>query len=166
FGISTNAVMEVGREAARFTKDHLASEFTVITRWQNARGQGNLARYYAVVLVNGKNFAAELVEHGLARIHQPYANWPDGPRSSRFVSELKNLELQARERRVGAWDQRRFSKISELPSARDSHALLDLNAATFEDLRQLPGIGTILAQRIIAHRPYGSVEELKKVRGI
>src|SRR5436305_11501665 len=40
FGISTNAVMEVGRDAARFTKDHLASEFTVITRWQNARGQG------------------------------------------------------------------------------------------------------------------------------
>ena len=49
-------------------------------------------------------------------------------------------------------------------------ALLDLNAATTGDLDALPGIGPVLAQRIVDHRaahgPFTSVDQLDDVSGI
>ena len=48
--------------------------------------------------------------------------------------------------------------------------LLDLNAATAADLDALPGIGPVLAQRIVDHRaehgPFTSVDQLDDVSGI
>nr|WP_249068590.1 ComEA family DNA-binding protein [Modestobacter muralis] len=48
--------------------------------------------------------------------------------------------------------------------------LLDLNTATTADLDALPGIGPVLAQRIVDHRaehgPFTSVEQLDDVSGI
>lgn len=47
---------------------------------------------------------------------------------------------------------------------------LDLNAATLQDLDQLPGVGPVLAQRILdwrqAHGRFSSVDELHEVTGI
>ncbi len=47
---------------------------------------------------------------------------------------------------------------------------LDLNAASAADLELLPGIGPTLAARVVEDRaasgPFGSVEELTRVRGI
>jgi competence protein ComEA len=48
--------------------------------------------------------------------------------------------------------------------------LLDLNRASAEDLESLPGIGAVLAQRVIAYRKsvgrFQAVEELREVKGI
>ena len=43
---------------------------------------------------------------------------------------------------------------------------LDINTAAEKQLRDLPGIGPVLAQRIIAARPFRSADDLKKVNGI
>jgi competence ComEA-like helix-hairpin-helix protein len=171
FGISTNDIPRAGELAARFTRDTLTGkDFTVIHRWQNAMGRSSLARYYAVVLVNGTNLAELLIVNGYARIKGPRANWPDGPQATVFVSKLKNLELTAREKKLGVWNQSAFPLETDAPTTALTNKLVsasvDVNAASFEELQKLPGIGPKLAERIIAHRPYQSVKELDKVPGI
>jgi DNA uptake protein ComE-like DNA-binding protein/endonuclease YncB( thermonuclease family) len=43
---------------------------------------------------------------------------------------------------------------------------IDVNTATEKELRTLPGIGPVMASRIIAARPFRSADDLKKVNGI
>lgn len=43
---------------------------------------------------------------------------------------------------------------------------LDINTSPVEDLARLPGIGRQLARRIVENRPYQSVDELIRVKGI
>jgi len=62
FGISTDAAVEIGREASEFTKQALAKPFTVCTRWRRAVGHSSLWRYYAVVVTSdGKDLNELLV---------------------------------------------------------------------------------------------------------
>jgi competence protein ComEA len=51
------------------------------------------------------------------------------------------------------------------PSAA-TDGLLDLNAASVAELDQLPGVGPVLAGRIVEHRPFRSVDELDEVPGV
>jgi len=44
--------------------------------------------------------------------------------------------------------------------------LIDLNSATGEELMSVDGIGPVLSARIIAGRPYGTIDDLLKVKGI
>ena len=48
--------------------------------------------------------------------------------------------------------------------------LVDLNSATVNELESLPGIGAVLAQRVIAHRTsvgrFQAIEDLREVKGI
>ncbi len=44
--------------------------------------------------------------------------------------------------------------------------LIDINYDTQSQLESLPGIGPALARAIIAARPFSSVDDLKRVRGI
>jgi DNA uptake protein ComE-like DNA-binding protein len=43
---------------------------------------------------------------------------------------------------------------------------IDVNTATEKELRSVPGIGPVMAARIIAARPFRSADDLKKVNGI
>ena len=43
---------------------------------------------------------------------------------------------------------------------------IDVNTATEKELTTVPGIGHVLAARIIAARPFRSADDLKKVSGI
>lgn len=55
-------------------------------------------------------------------------------------------------------------------SAVDAEGRVDLNRATAEDLEQLPGIGPVLARRILTwreeHGPFSTVGQLREVPGI
>jgi len=43
---------------------------------------------------------------------------------------------------------------------------IDINTATEKELRMIPGVGPVMASRIIAARPFRSADDLKKVNGI
>lgn len=178
FDISPNDIPRAAGQASQFTRELLTDkEFTVITRWQNAMGRSRLARFYAVVLVDGRNLAEEIVANGHARIYGLRANWPGGPNSSTFINQLKSLEMKAREQKRGVWDESKFPRQTALgskgltttnlpPASPPTRALININTASYEELQKLPRIGPKLAERIIAHRPYKSVDELDKVPGI
>lgn len=44
--------------------------------------------------------------------------------------------------------------------------LVDINRGSFDDLKALPRIGEVLAERIVAGRPYRSVDDLLDVQGV
>lgn len=48
----------------------------------------------------------------------------------------------------------------------DHHPTVDINRANVEELTSIPGIGPALAERIIAARPFDSIDDLKRVSGI
>ena len=174
FGIFPNDIPRAAKAASKFTREALSgADITVITRWQNALGRSRLARFYAVVLVNGKNLAEELIARGHARIYGLRANWPDGPRSTTFINKLKNLELTAREQKRGVWDATKFPRDTGAApasvvstNAPTVATLLEINSASYEELQTLPGIRAKLAERIMAHRPYQKFDDLDKVPGI
>lgn len=51
-----------------------------------------------------------------------------------------------------------------------SEVIVNINLASFDQLEKIPGIGSVIAQRIIAYRDqfglFKSLEDLKKVKGI
>ncbi len=52
------------------------------------------------------------------------------------------------------------------PDGGPSAGLVDLNGATLVQLDGLPGVGPVLAQRIVDRRPFTSVDELDEVSGV
>jgi len=45
-------------------------------------------------------------------------------------------------------------------------ARVDLNRAPVDELTRLPGVGPVLAGRIVDARPYTSVDDVRRVRGV
>ena len=104
FGISTDAAVEVGREASEFTKETLAKPFTIYTRWRRALGRSALWRYYAIVITaEGKDLNELLVSAGLARIYGTRTPLPDGRDSREYLAHLHELESEAKAAKRGAW---------------------------------------------------------------
>ena len=104
FGISTDAAVEIGREASEFTKQALAKPFTIHTRWRRALGRSTLWRYYAIVITSdGRDLNELLVSAGLARIYETRTPLPDGRDSREYLAHLRELESEAKAAKRGAW---------------------------------------------------------------
>ena len=191
FGMTVPQVIEVGEAAKAFAGKKLAEPFNVITHMANAMGRSNIERFYAFVQTKDGDLGEQLIANGLARIHGTSATPPGASSSAAERQRLEQLQDDAKRRKVGGWGMSgqplNVASAAPEPVASASPSIsvtpalaaptksmdravdagkLDVNTAAEKQLRDLPGIGPVLAQRIIAARPFRSADDLKKVNGI
>ena len=104
FGISEEAVIEIGKKAAAFTQAVLSRPFTVLTRGQNALGHSKLGREYAFITATDGDLAEMLLERGLARSHGQAAA-PPGQSAKALWQKYDRAQAKAKTARGGAWGE-------------------------------------------------------------
>jgi competence protein ComEA len=181
FGVDDHQVtLESGRQAADQVKKLLAKPFTVHTAFASAPGRSAKPRTYGfVTLSDGRDLGEVLVGEGLARSYGVRRNTPDGLGTEAAEARMDDLELGAAIARRGIWaktDPQQLVALREDRRAEDRQLReafgtsagepIDPNTATVDEIMLLPGIGEVLAERIVEGRPYKSVEELRRVPGI
>ncbi|MDP3110659.1 MAG: helix-hairpin-helix domain-containing protein [Thermodesulfovibrionales bacterium] len=186
FGLSdVTRTIHFGNEAKTFTEHVLVKPFTVHTAFASARGSSAKGRVYGfITTADGNDLASLLVKNGFARTHGIRRKTPDGVSREEMVERLRDFEISAMLKRVGIWSESEPDRIAELRAKQRSEdqelkelqsqvkktqspqSVLDLNTASKKELQSIKGIGPVLAERIIAGRPYRTVDDLLKVKGI
>ena len=184
FGIVDMArVLHHGKEARKLVADVLAEPFTVHTAFATALGRSATPRVYGMITTaGGEDLGTLLVKKGLARAHGVRRETPDGTSAEEMAKRLEDLELQAVMRRAGIWSETDPEMIAQLRAEQRGEDAgmkelrsqlrgapsgpIDINTATAGELQSISGIGPVLASRIIEGRPYKTVDDLKRVRGI
>jgi competence ComEA-like helix-hairpin-helix protein len=194
FGITAEQTQRLGELARAFTREKLRRPFTVRTVMQDARGRSELPRYFAFVHAADGDLAELLIANGLARVYGAAAT-PIGLSSPELQwDKLRRLEERAKAEKVGAWGVpagrmtaraatlpattgadsfEAFFRRSNTPAATPAGGVqataggkLDANTASAQELQRLPGVGPVLASRIVAARPFKSADDLRNVKGI
>lgn len=171
----------LGEAAATEVRARLAQPFTVHTAFADARGDGRYKRYYAfITTAEGDDLALTLVRTGLARAFGVFHTTPGGVTQDCYREELRDAELIAARTGLGAWASTDWTALSaqrDIQRTEDTDdataqgkappdAPVDINTAARDELMQLPSVGKVTADAIIAARPFKSVDELRRVRGI
>jgi DNA uptake protein ComE-like DNA-binding protein len=181
FGVDDHQVtLESGRQAAEEVKKLLSKPFTVHTAFASAPGRSAKPRTYGfVTLSDGRDLGEVLVGEGLARSYGVRRNTPDGLNTEAAEAKMDDLELGAAIARRGIWaktDPQRLVALREDRRAEDRQLReafgtsagepIDPNTATVDEIMLLPGVGEVLAERIVEGRPYKSIADLRRVPGV
>ena len=101
FDLDERDTLRLGEEAKKFTERVLSKgPFTVVTKWEDARGNSRLPREYAFVSTDQGDLDELLIAEGLVRLYGMRIN---GPFGSKKYHELKDLEGEAKKAKAGAW---------------------------------------------------------------
>jgi DNA uptake protein ComE-like DNA-binding protein len=190
FHATIQEALQIGIEAQRFTRQKLSRPFTIRTCKQDAQGRSRRPRYFAFVQTDTADLGEQLIANGLARVYGA-ASGPPGMRTPEDEwRKLEQLERKAKKQRIGGWGigtGRLHIRAAAQPSASTdffgafihpsaaatserqmpgSGAKLDVNSASKKALQDIPGIGNVLAERIIGARPFKSADDLRHVKGI
>jgi DNA uptake protein ComE-like DNA-binding protein len=120
-----------------------------------------------------------LAGEGLARSYGVRRNTPDGLNTDAAEAKMDDLELGAAIARRGIWsktdpqrmvtlrdDRRKEERELQEAFGTSTGQPIDPNTATVDEIMLLPGVGEVLAERIVEGRPYKSVQDLRRVPGI
>lgn len=191
FGIADGAPEEsisvargFGEAAGLRTRELLSKPFTIHTAFADGRGDSRFRRIYAFVTTkDGEDLSAVLVREGLARAFGVARRTPDGSSAEEYRSHLADLELTAASSHRGIWAKTNWNRLAEdrREERREEAEIaaafikkpptngIDPNTASEEELALLPGVGEVLAKRIIEGRDggtYNSATDLLRVKGI
>jgi competence ComEA-like helix-hairpin-helix protein len=190
FEITVPQAIEVGEAAKAFTREKLAEPFTVFTRRSDAMGRSKNERLYAFVQTKEGDLGEQLVRNGLARFHGVKVIPPGSSSSLPERQKRQQFEDEASREKIGGWGVNvgRLSQRAQKPDGYSFFTLgkvsvpqtiatsvkgkqlpggkIDINTATDEELKMIPGVGPVMAARIIAARPFKSADDLKSVSGI
>ena len=186
FGLSdATRTIHFGNEAKTFVEHVLVKAFTVHTAFASALGRSSKGRVYGfITTADGNDLARLLIKNGFARTYGMGRKTPNGVSRNEMIERLRDLEISAMLKRIGIWSESDPDRIAELRAkqrseehelqeiqrqvkkAKSPQDLLNLNTATGKELQSIKGIGPVLAERIIAGRPYKTVDDLIKVKGI
>jgi DNA uptake protein ComE-like DNA-binding protein len=192
FGLSdAKRTIHFGNEAKAFVDHVLAKPFTVHTAFASALGRSPKGRVYGfITTADGNDLASLLVKNGFARTYGMGRETFDGVSRDEMVERLRDFEISAMLKRVGIWSESDPDRIAELHAkqrsedqviriiqkgqkeqnrvtkAKSPQGLVNLNTASEKELQSIKGIGPVFAKRIIAGRPYRTLDDLLKVKGI
>jgi competence protein ComEA len=181
FGINDHKItLEFGRRAADEVKKLLDKPFTVHTAFATAPGRSAKPRTYGfVTLSDGRDLGEVLVSEGLARSYGVRRATPTGLDADAAKAKFDDLELGAAIARRGIWENTdslqlvslREARRAEERQLREAFGLragepLDPNTASVDEIMLLPGVGQVLAERIVEGRPYAKLDDLRRVPGI
>jgi competence protein ComEA len=181
FGIDDHQVtLASGRLAAGEVRKLLTEPFTVHTAFAAAPGRSAKPRTYGfVTLADGRDLGEVLVGDGLARSFGLRRGTPDGRTTDAAEAQMDDLELGAAIARRGIWaetDAQRLISLREAQRAEERELQeafgtsegepIDPNTASVDEIMLLPGVGEVLAERIVEGRPYRTVDDLRRVPGI
>lgn len=174
----------LGEAAAVEVRSLLAEPFTVHTAFADARGDGRYKRIYAfVTTAQGNDLATSLVAAGHARAFGVYHATTKGLSQEDYRDTLRDSELLAANQRKGIWaytdwdalaEERRAERVDESEAriatghkeAKEPAQIVDINSAARDELMGIPKVGEATANAIIEGRPYKTVDDLLRVRGI
>lgn len=101
FGLSDDETIKLGEAAKSFTSSLLASSpFTVVTQWEDAKGNSRLPRNFALVVTPQGDLDELLTRAGLVR---QYGMPVRSAAGSRKKNVLIRLEREAKKEKAGAW---------------------------------------------------------------
>ncbi len=189
FRVGVPETLQIGREAEWFTRQKLARPFTVRTCLQDARGRSQMPRYFAFVEVDQADLSESLVANGLARVYGAASDAPEMDKATVQWRKLEQFERKAQEQKIGGWGigsgrlntrsatqpgpssdsfdaffHRKPASAEEIaPSAAGK---LNVNTASMDALQNVPGVGHVLAKRIVDARPFHSADDLRRVKGV
>lgn len=181
FGLDDHrTTMGFGRQAAEEVREVLQKPFTVHTVFSRALGRSAKPRIYAfVTLADGRDLGEHLVASGLARSHGVGRTTKNGVGTDEAKAHMDDVELGAAIGRKGIWEKTNPDKLVAMREARreeerqlrEAFGLradekVDANTATVDEIDLLPGVGPVLAERIVDGRPYASIEDLRRVPGL
>jgi competence protein ComEA len=181
FGIDDHQItLEFGRRAAEEVKKLLSKPFTVQTAFATAPGRSAKPRTYGfITLSDGRDLGEVLVAEGLARSYGVRRNTPDGLNAEAAEAKMDDLELGAAIARRGIWaktDPQRMVALREDRRVEERELQeafgtaggqpIDPNTATVDEIMLLPGVGEVLAERIVEGRPYKTIDDLRRVPGV
>lgn len=118
-------------------------------------------------------FLGALLALRLWQRHESALNWPNRPQAHvedllSWAETLPGYVVRARPRKPS--DSRTLRQDAPATSWSEPRVTLELNMATADDLRSLPGVGPVLSQRIVRFRDvlggFHDIDDLYEVYGL
>ena len=186
FGVDSHReTLAFGRKGTERTRELLSEPFTVHTSFSRAPGRSRKPRFYAFVTTGaGSDLGKQLVTEGLARAFGLSHACPNGTPGREHGARLEDIEAGGMLQRRGIWGasrvetlvegrKREREDIKELRDIFENPFMenrwlepVDLNTASIGQLCELPGIGPVTANSIIAGRPFKETGDIRDVPGI